>query len=266
MGDRLKGKVAFLTGASMGIGRATATRFALEGAKVTICARGADALADTVADIRAKGGDVTPLKLDVSDLEAYKRAVNETAERHGRLDILVNNAMDASMSPIEDLTLAGWHSCFRVNVDPAFVSTKECFRLMRQGGGGSIINTVSICAIRSVPAAAAYSASKAALLQFSAIAAVEGARYDIRVNTIAPGVLDTHGFRENIHDDPRAAKAIAGGVPMGRLGTPQEGANVMLFLASDESSYVTGVCISVDGGKAVQLDVPGARDYEMAAE
>src|SRR5579859_2568948 len=117
MAGRLEGKIAFLTGASEGIGGATARRFAEEGAEITICARREGPLMETAEAIRAAGGKVHPRILDVGDLDAYRRALTETAERFGRIDILVNNAMDASMAPLEDLTLEGWHHAFRINVD-----------------------------------------------------------------------------------------------------------------------------------------------------
>ncbi len=252
MAGRLEGKIAFLTGASEGIGGATAKRFAEEGATIVICARREGPLMATADAIRAAGGNVHPRILDVGDLDAYRSAIEETAERFGRIDILVNNAMDATMCRLEDQTLAAWHHAFRINVDAALVSTQAVAPVMKRNGGGAIVNTISICAIRSVPASAAYSASKAALLQFSNISAIELAPFNIRVNTMAPGTLATPALHESTGNNSDIEAAMARTIPMGRLGEPEDGANAILYLASDEARYVTGICISVDGGKAIQ--------------
>jgi meso-butanediol dehydrogenase / (S,S)-butanediol dehydrogenase / diacetyl reductase len=252
MVGRLAGKIAFLTGASEGIGAATAKRFAEEGATIVICARREGPLNVTAKAIEDAGGKVFARILDVGDLDAYRTALEETAARFGRIDILVNNAMDASMSPLEELTLEAWHNAFRINVDAALISTQEVSAIMKRNGGGAIVNTISICAIRSVSAAAAYSASKAALLQFSNVAAVELAPWNIRVNTMAPGTLVTPALHQSTGNDPAIEGHMARTIPMGRLGRAEDGANAILYLASDEAAYVTGVCISVDGGKAIQ--------------
>jgi len=252
MAGRLQGKIAFLTGASEGIGAATAKRFAEEGAIITICARREGPLKATADEIRAAGGTVFTQILDVSDFDAYRRALREAAARHGRIDILVNNAMDASMSPLEELTLEGWHNAFRVNVDAAMISIQEVAPIMKRIGGGAIVNTISICAIRGVPASAAYSASKAALLQFSNVMAIELAPWNIRVNTMAPGTLVTPALHASTGNSAAIEDAMARTIPMARLGRAVDGANAILYLASDEAAYVTGVCISVDGGKAIQ--------------
>ena len=252
MAGRLDGKIAFMTGASEGIGGAAAKRFAEEGAEIVICARREGPLAATADAIKAKGGRVHPRVLDVGDLDAYRAALRDTAQKFGRIDILVNNAMDATMCPLEEQSLEAWHRAFRVNVDTALVSTQEVSPIMKRNGGGSIVNTISICAIRSVPASAAYSASKAALLQFSNVAAIELAPWNIRVNTMAPGVLATPAMHASTGNSKDVEDAMARTIPMARLGRPEDGANAILYLASDEAAYVTGVCISVDGGKAIQ--------------
>jgi NAD(P)-dependent dehydrogenase (short-subunit alcohol dehydrogenase family) len=252
MAGRLHGKIAFLTGASEGIGGATARRFAEEGAEIVICARREAPLMATAAAIRAAGGEVHPRILDVGDLDALRSAVEDTAERFGRIDILVNNAMDATMARLEDQSLAAWHRAFRINVDAALVATQAVTPVMKRTGGGAIVNTVSICAIRSVPGASAYSASKAALLQFSNSCAIELGRFNIRVNTMAPGTLVTPALHESTGHSAEIEAAMARTIPMARLGDAEDGANAILFLASDEAKYITGVCLSVDGGKAIQ--------------
>jgi NAD(P)-dependent dehydrogenase (short-subunit alcohol dehydrogenase family) len=252
MAGRLQGKIAFLTGASVGIGGETARRFAEEGATLIIAARREGPLMETAQRIRAAGGQVTPIVLDVSDLVAYKRALLDAAKQFGRIDILVNNAMDATMEPIETLSLEGWRHAFNINVDAPFISTQAVFPIMRAQGGGAIVNVISICGLRAMYGTAAYSASKAALLHFSQVAAMEGARHGIRVNTIAPGTLTTPSMQAAVDSD-QMRDAVARSIPMGRIGQAVDGANAILYLASDEAAYVTGVNISVDGGKAIEL-------------
>ena len=254
MTKRLQGKIAFITGASQGIGRATALRFAQEGATLVICARRENLIREVADDIEKAGGKVQPLVLDVGDLAAYERAIKDAAARYGRLDVLINNAMDAAMSPLTEQSLEGWQRAFRINAEAPFVSTREAMKIMKAQGGGSIINVISIAGLRGVYGAAAYGASKAALQQFSVVAALEGAPFNVRVNTISPGVLETQGLWDNVHGDKNVAAAIAKSIPMQRLGRPEDGANAALFLASDESAYVTGICLPVDGGKNAALD------------
>jgi meso-butanediol dehydrogenase/(S,S)-butanediol dehydrogenase/diacetyl reductase len=257
MADRLSGKVAFITGASSGIGAATAQRFAAEGATVVVCARRAEKLASVVDGIERAGGKAWVQACDIGDFDAYVRALDATAACYGRLDVLVNNAMYTGMGLISDQPLADWHQNFRVNTDAVFVSMQAAFRLMPRNGGGSIVNVSSICGIRAIPYMAAYSASKAAMLQLSAVAAIEGAPLGIRVNTVIPGGVDTEAMRDGYGGNEAWQRAAAAAVPAGRFGRPDELANAILFLASDESSYVTGASLSVDGGKAVQMHVPG---------
>jgi meso-butanediol dehydrogenase / (S,S)-butanediol dehydrogenase / diacetyl reductase len=257
MAERLRGKVAFITGASSGIGAATAARFAAEGATVVVCARRADKLSSVIVAIERAGGRASAQACDIGDFDAYVRALDATAQRHGRLDVLVNNAMYTGMGLLADQPLADWQQNFRINADAVFVSMQAAFRLMPKNGGGSIVNISSICGIRAIAYTAAYSASKAAMIQLSAVAAIEGAPLGIRVNTVIPGGVDTEATRDSYGGNEAWARAAAAAVPAGRFGRPDELANAILFLASDESSYVTGACLSVDGGKAVQLHVPG---------
>jgi NAD(P)-dependent dehydrogenase (short-subunit alcohol dehydrogenase family) len=257
MSGRLGGKVAFVTGAGTGIGAATARRFAAEGATVVLCARNATRLEAVAAEIAAARGRAFVHACDVGDFDALVRALEATAERHGRLDVLVNNAMFGGMGALAELPLADWQRNFRINSDAVFVATQAAFRLMPKNGGGSIVNISSICGIRAVGYTAGYSASKAAMIQLSAVAAIEGAPLGIRVNTVIPGAVDTEAMRASYGGNDAWAQAVAAAIPAGRNGRPDELASAILFLASDESSYVTGACLNVDGGKAAQLYVPG---------
>ena len=257
MVERVKGKVALVTGASQGIGEAIAARFAEEGAHVVICSRRRDAIEAAADRMRARGGAVTAHALDVADHEGLARLVQQIGEEHGRLDILVNNAPSVTYGAIVDISVETFHKDFRVNVDSTFVATREALKLMRARKSGSIVNIASINGLRAAPNMSAYGAAKAAMIHFSRYAAMEGAAEGVRVNVIAPGVINTPATEAGFAG-PYAewGRKIAAQVPMRRFGEALEVANVALFLASDEASYVTGVCLSVDGGKAVELVIP----------
>jgi len=254
---RLAGRVALITGASQGIGAAIAARFAAEGAHVALCARRAEPLEATAAAIRANGGSASYRAFDVVDHAALADFVASTAAQHGRLDVLVNNAPSVTYSAIVDMTPESFRKDFEVNVNSAFVSTREAFKVMLPAQRGSIINVSSINGLLGLANMAAYGTAKAALIHFTKCAAMEGARANVRVNAIAPGVINTPataaGFAGPYAD---WGKKIAAQVPMGRFGEAHEIAGVALFLASDDSAYVTATCISADGGKAAELVVP----------
>jgi meso-butanediol dehydrogenase / (S,S)-butanediol dehydrogenase / diacetyl reductase len=248
------GKVAFITGGSDGIGLATAQLLARGGATVAICARRPDRL-EAARALIAQEGRVEAHRLDVSDSEAFAALVADVAARHGRLDMMVNNAMSVHYAPIARLTLDHWRKDFAVNADAVFVGTKAAMAAMT--GGGSIVNISSTCGIRAAPMMASYSASKAALIQFTAVAAMEGARAGIRVNTVIPGQVQTPATEEYAARAPDAAASTTEAIPMGRGGRPEELAEAIAFLLSDAASYITGVALPVDGGKAAQLYLPG---------
>jgi meso-butanediol dehydrogenase/(S,S)-butanediol dehydrogenase/diacetyl reductase len=256
MGDRMKGKVAFITGGSDGIGRATSIRLAEEGAHVIICARRPENLAEAEAAVKAVGGSVEALQLDVGNTDAYAKAIEDAAERHGRLDALVNNAMSVHYASILDTSLEDWRADFLVNSDAVFVGTKTALKIMYGQKSGSIVNISSTNGLLAMIGMSSYSASKAALIQFSAVAAMEAAEHNVRVNVIAPGQILTPAVENFAKYDPvRASKATAA-IPMKRGGQPKELADAVLFLVSDESTFVTGVCLPVDGGKSVQMNIP----------
>jgi len=251
----LSGKTAIVSGGSDGIGRAIAERFATEGAHVVICARNQKKLDDVKKTITAQSGSCEVHVQDVSDAAGYAEMVSNIAKKHG-LDILVNNAAHISQSFIADTSLEDFQQNFRVNIDAPYLGTQAAMEAMKDNGG-SIINISSINGERAMPMAAGYSASKAALQHFTRVAAAEGAKAGIRVNNVVPGPIMTPASQAWADGDPDTVKNIAQAVPMGRFGKPEEVANVVLFLASNEASYVTGASIPVDGGKANQLYVPG---------
>lgn len=250
------GKVAIVTGGSDGIGFATAALLARRGAEVVICGRRQDMLDTARAAIEAEGGKVEAVQLDVTDFDAFEALIAGTAAKHGRLDMLVNNAMSTHYAPIAKLTLEHWRKDFAVNSEAVFIGTKAAMKIMAAQGGGSIVNISSTTAIRAMANYSSYSASKAALIQFTAVAAMEGARQGIRVNAIVPGQVNTAATLDFAEKAPEIASKTADAIPMGRGGKPEELAEAIVFMLSDAASYITGVALPVDGGKAAQLYMP----------
>ncbi|MDE2596907.1 MAG: SDR family oxidoreductase [Sphingomonadales bacterium] len=257
MAQEFAGKVALVTGGSDGIGLATAQLLARGGASVVICGRRQEMLDKARALIESEGGQCEAIQLDVSDAEAYGAVVADVAARHGRLDMLVNNAMSVHYAPIGRLTLDHWRKDFAVNAEAVFIGTKAAMKVMAGHGGGSIVNIASTTGIRAMANYASYSASKAALIQFSAVAAMEGARQGIRVNVVVPGQVDTAATLDFARAAPELASKTADAIPMGRGGKPEELAEAIVFLLSDKAGYITGVALPVDGGKSSQLYIPG---------
>ncbi|WP_223521664.1 SDR family NAD(P)-dependent oxidoreductase [Pseudomonas sp. GL-B-19] len=252
MSKRLQGKIAFVTGAGSGIGEATALRFAEEGATVVLCGRRIEPLQGVQEKIRTQGGQAEIAVADVSDEQAYVGALQATAQRHGRLDILVNNAMAYTWGGIDTMTTSDWHANFATTVDGTFWGTRTAMQLMKEQGGGSIVNIASICGLFGTAWMAGYSAAKAAVINFSRAAASEGAPHNIRCNVIIPGVVDTPATAGML-GDAKTRTNTEKVIPMKRVGLPVELANAILFLASDEASYVTGASLAVDGGRGSDL-------------
>ena len=251
MTDRLKGKLAFVTGGSQGIGAATAKRFAQEGATVVICGRHADKLAKVVDEIAAAGGKAEGVVADVAVEAQIVGAIEGAAKKHGRLDILVNNAAAYTWGPLTGMDTTTWHQNFTTSVDGTFWGTRTAMQLM-QGKGGAIVNLASICGTLGTAMMSGYSAAKAAILNFSRAAAVEGAGQGIRVNVVIPAIIETPATAGML-SDAATRKGTEAIIPMGRVGQADELANAILFLASDEASYVTGAALPVDGGRAAVL-------------
>ncbi len=249
----LKNKTAIISGGSDGIGRAIAQSFAEEGAHVVIVARTQDKIDAAVSAIQKSGGSAEGKSLDVSDAAAYADFIS-TIAKDKDLDILVNNAPHVGMGMISDTDLESFQQNFKVNMDAPYMGTRAAMEAMTDGG--SIINISSLNGTRAMQGMSGYAASKAALIHFTRNAAMEGARAGIRVNAVTPGPIMTPGTQAWADADPSAVDAIAEANPMGRLGTPEEVAQVVLFLASNAASYVTGVSIPVDGGKGNELYVP----------
>jgi len=243
----LSGKTALVTGASSGFGHRFAKVLAANGAHVVASARRTERLRELVSEIEADGGSAETLTLDVTDAPAVEAAIAGLAS----LDIVVNNAGIPSGTPAMQMTLEEWRQTFLTNTEGAFVVAQAAAQRMAKSGGGSIINIASITGLRPGGAAAAYGASKAAVIQLTETLAWELARYGIRVNALAPGYFETDLTREFLHSD--FADKMVKRIPQRRFGELPELDGPLLLLASDASSYMTGSTISVDGGHLVSV-------------
>ncbi len=254
--SRFKGKVAIVTGGSMGIGRSTVLQLVEEGAHVVTCARRKPKLDELEEASKNLSGSFTGHELDVGDTEAFARLINETAQQYGRLDVLVNNAPSVIGGMVVDQTLDQWRSNFGIGVDSVFIGVQAALRIMLPQGSGSIVNISSVSSLRAGIASGAYGAAKAALNQFSLCAAMEAAPHNVRINVVAPGAVETPGLNAATMKNDAVKKIITDAIPMLRAATAEEVAQAICFLASDDASFITGVVLPVDGGKAPQLYVP----------
>ncbi|HKM99550.1 MAG TPA: SDR family NAD(P)-dependent oxidoreductase [Candidatus Binataceae bacterium] len=247
----LNGKVVMITGASKGLGRAMVQAFAAEGARISMCARGAEALAEAEKGLRAAGVEVFAQAVDVTDTSATSRWVAATVERFGAVDVLVNNAGGADPRPAADLDDQAWQAAFDQNFFSAVALARFCAAEMRKRGAGSIVNISSIYG-RESGGPVSYNASKAALISFTKMLARELGQHKIRVNAVAPGsIIYPGGVWETIfRQNPSFEKDfIAHEFPCGRLGRPEEVAYAVLMLASPRASWITGACVPVDGAQ-----------------
>jgi NAD(P)-dependent dehydrogenase (short-subunit alcohol dehydrogenase family) len=252
-GKRLTGKVAVITGATGGIGEATAKRFLDKGASVMLVGRSADKLEETCERLGANG-KLECSVADVADESATAAAVAATVEKFGGVDILLANAgTEGNFAPIENLTIDEFESVLRTNVIGVWLSMKHAVEPMRRRGGGSMIALSSIAGMIGSPTMSPYIASKHAVFGLVKTAALELAASNIRVNAIGPGPIDNRMIRSlesqfNPDDTAAAHEFILSKIPMGRYGTNEEVANLALFLASDESTFCTGGIHMIDGG------------------
>jgi len=276
---RVAGKVALITGGGSGIGEATAQRMHEEGAKVVVVDINHENALKVAEGINSQGGEASAFVADVADEEATRAMIRHAVDTFGRLDILHNNATALEVGAVKDLTLEGWNKTLAVNVTAPFLATKHALPIMIDQGGGAIINTASISGTGGDYGMAAYNAGKAAVINFTRSAAIENARFGVRMNCVCPGAINTPAIqtltggnkgplphlsvagREALPEVPdevsqQMRQTMMNAHPIGRLGLPVEIANTVLFLASDEASFITGAAYIVDGGLTAHTGLP----------
>ena len=249
--DRVRGKVAIVTGAGRGLGSAIASLLAREGAKVIVTDINAVNGNNIAEEIRMGGGEALFMKHDVTKESDWVEVIRVAVERYGKLDILVNNAGVQVWKSIEDTSLDEWRWLMSINLDGVFLGTKYAMGIMKKSGGGSIINMSSAVGIIGGFNSSAYQASKGGVRIFTKAAALEcskaGYDYNIRVNSVHPGVIKTSMVEELLKDADKMRTAL-NWHPIGRFGEPEDIAYGVLYLASDESKFVTGAELVIDGG------------------
>lgn len=252
---RLSNKVCIVTGGASGIGLATCVVFVREGAKVVIADRDLAAADKAVAALTQKGGQAMAVQCDVSNADSVAGMVQATVAAHGRLDVIVNNAGYGIAGSLSETSDEDWEALMGVNVRGVFLCCKHAIKQMQKNGGGTIVNVASVVAAVGIRNRAAYVASKGAVAAMTRSIALDYVASHIRCNAIAPGTIDTPYYTEILAKaaDPVAIrKGLEARQPMGRLGTPEEIANGILFLASDESAFATGSILTIDGGMTAQ--------------
>ena len=249
---RLEGKVALISGGARGQGAVEAKLFAREGAKVVFGDILDESGKQVEAEIHEAGGEAAYVHLDVTREDDWRTAVNTAIDRYGKLDILVNNAGVLIRKGIEDTTEEDWDRIMGVNAKGAFLGTKHSIPAMRQAGGGSIVNISSTAGLVASPSgSASYTASKGAVRLLTKSTAVQYAKEGIRCNSIHPGPIDTDMIQETLTDPAKLEERMQR-LPMGRVGTADEIAYGVLYLASEEASFVTGSELVIDGGTTAQ--------------
>ena len=261
---RLNGKIAIITGAASGIGQATAELFAGEGAQLALADVNEAELKSQVATLKRQGFDAIGVTADVSDEKQVSNLVSACLKEYNRIDIACNNAGitgDISKVTLEEQETDNWFNVYGVNVLGAVYMTKHVCKPMIEQGAGAIVNTSSVAGIRSGAGPNAYSASKAALINFTQTSACDLGSHNIRVNAVCPGLIET-GMTKPVFDYARQAgkeDKLGGRAELKRYGLPKEVAHAILFFASDESSFITGQVLPVDGGNTASLNMPGMK-------
>jgi NAD(P)-dependent dehydrogenase (short-subunit alcohol dehydrogenase family) len=250
---KLKDKVALITGAGSGIGRATALLFAKEGAKVVVVDANKDTARGTVDLIKKNGGEAIFIKADVSKSGEVQNMIKETVKKYGRLDVLYNNAgIEGEQAPTAECSENNFDRVIAVNLKGEFLGMKYGIQQMLKQGGGVMINTSSVAGLVGFSGIPAYCASKGGIIQLTRTAALEYATRNIRVNAICPGLIWTPMIERFSGKNEETIKQFSEMEPVKRMGKPEEVAALALFLASDDSSFITGAAVTVDGGYTAQ--------------
>ena len=251
VGSSLQDRVVIVTGASRGIGRGIAVRFGAAGAPVVAVARGdhADAVVD---EIRAGGGRAVSVEADITDVAQIDAVIKRTRDEFGRIDVLVNNAGIFRTEGVEETTSELWDQVLDINAKRVFLGTTQAIPELRKAGGGSIVNISSVAGLTGGVGSAAYRASKGAVRLFTKSTAIQYANDSIRANSVHPGIIDTPMTAPNLMADQERRERSAARHPLGRVGQPEDVAYGVLFLASEESSFMTGSELVIDGGLTAQ--------------
>jgi meso-butanediol dehydrogenase / (S,S)-butanediol dehydrogenase / diacetyl reductase len=250
--ERLSGKVAFITGGGTGIGRASALAFAAEGAKVAVAGRRKEPLTAVALEIQSSGGKALALACDIVDRGAVEAAISSVAQHFGLLNVIVNNAGAVMVGTAEETSDEDWNSVLATNLTGTFHVSRAAIPALRKAGGGSIVNIGSYLGIVGRERRAAYCAAKAGVAGLTRAMALDHARDNIRVNCVCPAIVETEMSLLSLSKaaDPEAArKQRIAELPLGRFGKPEDIALMALYLASDESSWVTGTVFPIDGGQ-----------------
>jgi meso-butanediol dehydrogenase / (S,S)-butanediol dehydrogenase / diacetyl reductase len=264
MARRFEGRVAVVTAGGSGIGAATARRFAGEGASVVVADLSGRRAEEVAKRIAADDGHAVSIKMDAADPEGVAAAVRLARERYGRLDVMFNNAGMATVGRLDEVSLESWNRVLAVTLTSVFLGMKYCLPVMREQGGGAVVNTASVSGMAGDYGLSSYNAAKAGVINLTRAAAVENARYNIRVNCVCPGAIDTRAtelLAGSRADELRRAHARAH--PLGRMGQAEEIASAVLFLASEEASFISGEAVVVDGGLRAKTGLANMLTLEL---
>ncbi|HYT78672.1 MAG TPA: SDR family NAD(P)-dependent oxidoreductase [Actinomycetota bacterium] len=248
----LQGKTAIITGASKGIGKAIARKFAAAGASVALAARGREELEQTAKEIEGEGGRARAIPTDVTDVGQVASLVDRTIAELGTVDILVNNAGAAPfLSTLDQIRLEGFEKYFRLNFNGAVHCTKAVAPVLMAKSDGCVLNVASVAGFIASPGLTYYASAKAALISFTRTVAQEWAAYGVRVNALAPGWIETEMNEPARQMIPEFNRRVLDSIPLGRWGTPEDVAGAALFMCSPAASFITGSVLVVDGGQTL---------------